>query len=217
MAAAAGSRLTAALLLASLVVALPAAAAAQATRGTRPPTPARPPASGRTLPVDTAAAGPPAPRNVATDSARAASRTGVGGDSAAAATAAAPPNARGDSGRKDSAAAKPDSAAAPQVDCEALARKLAGRPDSPVDQAPTVVLWSAPASPPADIDQGSIDASFVLDEYGTPELATLALTRTKDAAYRQRVADALSRMSFRPARLKGCAVPARAYVSFPTR
>jgi hypothetical protein len=215
MPAAAGSRLTAALLLASLV-ALPAAAAAQATRGTKPATPARPPASGRTLPVDTAA-GPPAPRNVATDSARAASRTGVGGDSAAAATAAAPPNARGDSGRKDSTAAKPDSAAAPQVDCEALARKLAGRPDSPVDQAPTVVLWSAPASPPADIDQGSIDASFVLDEYGTPELGTLALTRTKDAAYHQRVADALSRMSFRPARLKGCAVPARAYVSFPPR
>jgi hypothetical protein len=216
MPAAAGSRLTAALLLASLV-ALPAAAAAQATRGTKPTPPARPPASGRAGPVDTAPAGPPAPRNVATDSARAASRSGVGGDSAAAATASAPPNARRDSTPKDTAAAKPDSAAAPQVDCEALARKLAGRPDGPVDQAPSVVLWSAPAAPPADIDQGSIDASFVLDEYGTPELATLALSRTKDAAYRQRVADALSRMSFRPARLKGCAVPARAYVSFPTR
>lgn len=205
----AGLRLTAALLLLAPLLALPSAAAAQTAGGAKPTKPGakptakpstRPPVAGRELPMlDTSPAPPPMPKNVATDSARRASGASVASDST-------PPH--------DSTAV---AAAPPPVDCDALVRRFTAKPDTPADQAPSVVLWSAPAALPSDIEQGSIDAAFIVDEFGAPDLTTLALSRTHDAAYRQRVAEALTRMSFRPARLKGCAVPARAYVSFPTR
>jgi hypothetical protein len=206
----AGLRLTAALLSLASLLALPSAAAAQGAGGRKPAakpaaTPTakpstKPPVAGRELPMlDTTPAQPPMPKNVATDSARRASGASVASDSTA---------------PRDSTAA---AAAPPPVDCDALVRRFTAKPDTPADQAPSVVLWSAPAALPSDIEQGSIDAAFIVDEFGAPELSTLALSRTHDATYRQRVAEALTRMSFRPARLKGCAIPARAYVSFPTR
>jgi len=96
----------------------------------------------------------------------------------------------------------------PEAECRALVRRLAAGGEAPVEASGVLTqTWVLPEGDPPSDAGGPVLLRFQVDETGAPVERTLVVEGTKDAAFRQRAAEAVRRMQFRPAMVKDCAIP----------